>query len=57
MAIASERYEEVKDEAKHLGVLLDGEVLAAVEANNKGILKYVVNRLEVIKKCIDRETI
>lgn len=57
MAISPARFEEIKTEAKQLGALLDKSVLAAVEAGNHGILRYVVNRITRIKKCIDDKTL
>lgn len=57
VAISVSRSEEIKKEARQLGVLLDKEIWAAMEANNMGILRYVVNRLTRIKRCLDSQTL
>lgn len=57
VAMLPARYEEVREEAKQLGALLDKSVLSVVEANNDGILRYALNQLVRIKKCVDDNTL
>lgn len=47
------RYEDIRMKARQLGALLDRSILAAVEADNSDILRYVVNRLIRIRRCVD----
>lgn len=52
IVISISSLEEYKKEARQLGVLLDKSILEAMEKGSKDIMRYVVNRLERIKRCL-----
>lgn len=57
IAISVNRAEDIRKEARQLGALFGKELLGAMEADNISILRYVVNRLTRIKRCLDSNTL
>lgn len=50
--ISDSLFDETKNEALKFKKLMDKEIIAALENNNLGILRYTVNRLHRIKKSV-----
>lgn len=52
-----QRIEGIIDEPNQLQALLDKEAMAALDKGNKNVIRYIVNRIRRIKKCVDSTTI
>ena len=57
IAISEKRFEKTRKEALKWDKLLESKVVEALKAGNKLIFRYLVNRLERIRRCVSEQTL
>ena len=55
ITISKHKLKEIKEEALKWDKLIEGDAIGALKAGNQLILRYLVNRLERIRRCVSRE--
>ncbi|WOG91583.1 hypothetical protein DCAR_0310832 [Daucus carota subsp. sativus] len=56
--ISTKEFEAIKEEALRLkDIILEDGMTAALVNNNFNIIRYAKNRIEIVKRCVDAETI